>query len=165
MSVRFRFLVPVLALLVIGLPACAGNSYQKKIGDTLMGALGSSPDLSMLNDLVKKAGVEDLLAGIQPMTLLAPTNKAFESLGKETLDSLAKPENADQLLGILRNHVVTGSISPEQLGGSLESVAGNSLDFGSEDGALTVEGAHVGQSVQASNGWIHKIDQVLVPGN
>jgi uncharacterized surface protein with fasciclin (FAS1) repeats len=164
MSVRSRFLVlPLVAALLIGLPACAGNSYQKKIGDTLAGILGSSPDLSMLNDLVKQAGVEDLLAGIQPMTLLAPTNDAFQALGKETLDGLTQPENADQLVNILKNHVVPGSLDSSQLTGELESAAGGTLGFSGSGDDLMVNGAHVEESTQASNGWLHKVDQVLLP--
>ena len=163
MSVRNRFLVSLLALAVLGLPSCAGTSYQKKISDTIMGQLNSDTDLSTLADLIKSAGVEDLLAGIQPMTLLAPSNDAFKALGKDTMNSLKDPANAEQLLGLLKNHVIQGSKGPDDLTGALTTVGDANLTFAGDGEELTVNGAKVSDSMQATNGWIHEVDQVLVP--
>ena len=51
--------------------------------------------------LLQAADLVDTLSGPGPFTVFAPTNDAFAKIDAATLESLAKPENKDQLTAIL----------------------------------------------------------------
>jgi uncharacterized surface protein with fasciclin (FAS1) repeats len=138
----------------------------------------NSPDHTTLVAAVKAAGLVDTLSGPGPFTVFAPTNEAFAKLPEDTVDTLLKPENKDQLVKILTYHVVAGKVSSKDLikmikkgGGKvdLKTVSGGtitaSLDMGKvvltdeKGGKATVTIADVFQS----NGVIHVIDAVLLP--
>src|SRR5918997_720952 len=61
----------------------------------------NSKDHETLVTAVKAAGLVDTLSGKGPFTVFAPTDAAFEKLPNGTVQSLVKPENKQQLTGIL----------------------------------------------------------------
>jgi hypothetical protein len=107
-----------------------------------------------------------VLAGEGPLTVLAPTDEAFAKLPAGTVDALLQPENRDQLVTILKNHVIAGSVT---LAKALEardapSLQGSKISFRFEDGRVLVGNASLLKAdILASNGVIHVIDQVLLP--
>ena len=115
---------------------------------------------------VKAAGLVDALKGEGPVTLFAPTDAAFAALPPGTLDELLKPENKDQLAGILKLHVISGKkvTSADLKGKTLKAATLNGeVDIDGTQGVM-VEGAKViTADVMASNGIIHVIDKVLLP--
>ncbi len=116
---------------------------------------------------VKAAGLVDTLKGPGPFTVFAPTNEAFAKLPPGTLENLLKPENKDQLQKILTYHVVAGRVTSKDVArlDSVKTVEGGSLAIRAENGAVTVNNAHVTKTdIAASNGVIHVIDTVLLPG-
>lgn len=124
-------------------------------------------DFTKLVAAVQAAGLEETLRGDGPFTVFAPTDAAFDKLGKETLDTLLKPESKDKLAGILTFHVVPSKALAGDLtdGQQLTTVNGEKLTVSIKDGVVTVGGAKVTSAdIEASNGVIHVIDTVLVPG-
>ena len=128
---------------------------------------------------VKAAGLVDTLASPGPFTVFAPTNAAFEKLPAGTVDSLLKPENKAALTDVLTYHVVPGRLTAADLaaraqanGGKavLTTVQGGKLTIWQQDGAWYVGDAKGGKAkigpadVLQSNGVIHVIDGVLLPG-
>lgn len=120
--------------------------------------------------LLAAAGAADLvdaLKGDGPLTILAPTDDAFAKLGNDTIQNLLKPENKETLQRILLYHVVSGSVSSTDAlkAGSAPTLAGPAVSFALSGGRLQVNGSVnvVGNDVQASNGVIHIIDEVLLP--
>ncbi|MCA8948353.1 MAG: fasciclin domain-containing protein [Planctomycetes bacterium] len=114
----------------------------------------------------KAAGLVRTLAGDGPLTVLAPTDEAFEALPEGTVASLLRRENRAELKRILSYHVIAGRVYADQAVAAMaaKSVSGEPLRFGIEGGRLQVEGANVvGSDVQASNGVIHVVDRVLMP--
>ena len=83
-----------------------------------------------------------------------------------TVDTLLRPENREQLVAILKNHVFAGRVT---LAKALEvreaaSLQGSKITFKFEDGRVLVgSAALVKADMGASNGIIHVIDQVLIP--
>ncbi|MBK7403691.1 MAG: fasciclin domain-containing protein [Phycisphaerales bacterium] len=115
----------------------------------------------------KAAGLADALMGDGPLTVFAPTDEAFAKLPKGTVESLLKPENRDKLAAILKYHVVKGRVDAGAAAGAgtATTLGGGALRIDIEDGRLCVEGAKiVASDVDASNGVIHVIDSVLLPG-
>lgn len=120
---------------------------------SLLGAMGSNPNLSGLTGLLKSAGGLDKLVGKAPFTLLAPSNEALKGVSQEALQSLLKPENKDQLTSLLKKHILPGKLTPDQINaGGLKDAAGNALDLG---------GAKITESIPTKNGLIQVIDKVL----
>lgn len=114
----------------------------------------------------KAAGLADTLATKGPFTIFAPTDAAFAALGEDTLAELLKPENKDKLAGILKYHVVAGTMPAAKVVAAkeLESLQGSPLAIVVEGKKVTVAGANVVKTdVMASNGVIHVIDAVVLP--
>lgn len=115
---------------------------------------------------VEAAGLTDALTGDQPVTVFAPTDKAFAALPKSTWEALLKPENRDQLIAILSLHAVPGKISAGDAlnAGKAKSLGGEALEFGIVDGLFKVNGVTIVKTdIVCDNGVIHVIDAVLLP--
>lgn len=141
---------------------------------------GNSKDHTTLVAAVKAAGLVDTLSGPGPFTVFAPTNKAFAKLPKDTVPTLLKPDNKSKLSGILTYHVVSGRLTAAELmkrvkdgGGkaTLKTVNGATLTvMKSGMSGLVVTDAKGGKSkvtiadVLQSNGVIHVVDTVMMPG-
>jgi len=129
----------------------------------------SLPDFSTLVAAVLAAGVEDALANAGPLTVFAPLNSAFAKLPEGTVETLVKPENKEKLAFILVNHVAPANYPIKQLkkearkGRKLYMASGKYLVVENKDGEIYVGGTKILKSVKVSNGWIHVIDDVLVP--
>ncbi len=114
----------------------------------------------------KAADLVETLSGKGPFTVFAPTDAAFEKLGKKTIAELLKPENKPKLAAILTYHVVGSKLPAAKVTGekSLMSLQGSPLAIEVMDGKVRIGGANVVTTdVMASNGIIHVIDTVLMP--
>ena len=127
-------------------------------------AIGSK-DHSTLVAAVKAGGLVDALSNAGPFTVFAPTNAAFEKLPAGTVEGLLKPEKKADLVNILEYHTYVGALKPEyfQNGQSYEQVNAKKVDITVKDGKTYVNGSEIVGSVQTSNGWIHVINDVLLP--
>ena len=98
---------------------------------------------------------------------IAPTDEAFAKLPEGTVESLLKPENQDQLKAILTYHVVPGKTMSSDLAGKqveVESVEGSAIPIDATGDNVMVGDATVTQAdVEADNGVIHVIDEVIQP--
>src|SRR5690242_3246020 len=139
----------------------------------------NSKDHTTLVAAVKAAGLVDTLQSPGPFTVFAPTNDAFAKLPAGTVETLLKPENKKTLTNVLTYHVVAGRMSAKDLmekvksgGGKamLKTVEGADLTVSMKDGKLWIwdakgDSAQITiQNVNQSNGVIHVIDTVLLPG-
>ena len=139
----------------------------------------NSKDHTTLVAAVKAAGLVPTLESKGPFTVFAPTNEAFKKLPAGTVETLLKPENKKTLTNVLTYHVVPGRLSAKDLmekvkagGGKamLKTVEGADLTFEMKDGKLWVidakgDTAQVTiRNVMQSNGVIHVIDTVMLPG-
>jgi uncharacterized surface protein with fasciclin (FAS1) repeats len=145
----------------------------------VMNAINSA-DHTTLVAAVKAAGLVDALNGKGPFTVFAPTNEAFNDLPPGTVDTLLKPENKATLTKILTYHVVPGNYSSTELRkmimaghgeATLKTLEGGTLTFmmnGSQNIVVKDEKGNVADisiyDVRQSNGVIHVIDRVLMPG-
>ncbi len=126
-------------------------------------------DFSTLVAAIEAAGVQDAVVNAGPLTIFAPLNSAFDKLPAGTVETLLKPENKTKLAFILTNHVAPANYPIKQLkkeakkGRKLYMASGKYLTVENKDGKIFVDGVPVIKSVKVSNGWIHVIDQVLVP--
>jgi len=129
----------------------------------------SLPDFSTLVAAIGAAGVEDAVVNAGPLTIFAPLNSGFDKLPEGTVETLVKPENKAKLAFILTNHVAPANYPVKQLKKEaakerkLYMASGKYLVVEEKAGEIFVGGTKVLKSVKVSNGWIHVIDDVLVP--
>jgi uncharacterized surface protein with fasciclin (FAS1) repeats len=139
----------------------------------------NSKDHTTLVAAVKAAGLVETLSGDGPFTVFAPTNSAFGKLPAGTVESLLKPENKAQLTKILTCHVVSANAMSSAIKKMIKDDAGmhpvktvGGCTFTAKlrgDSIVLVDGkGHEATvtiaNVKQSNGVIHVIDTVLLPG-
>ncbi|MGY5848110.1 fasciclin domain-containing protein [Salegentibacter sp. HM20] len=131
-------------------------------------AIGSE-DHSTLVTAVQAAGVENSLVNVGPLTVFAPTNAAFDKLPKGTVEDLLKPENKAKLAYILKHHVAPSNYPIETLmknverGRSLYMASGENIEVSREGDDIYVGGTKIIGTVRASNGWVHIVEDVILP--
>lgn len=140
-----------------------GNAPSKDIVETAAEA-GS---FSTLLAAAEAAGLVDVLKSDGPFTVFAPTDDAFAALPEGTVEALlADPE---ALREVLTYHVVPGKVMASDVV-ELEhatTVQGGHLTISTYNGTVRLNGeAQVtATDIEASNGVIHVIDAVVVPGS
>ncbi|TVP78569.1 MAG: fasciclin domain-containing protein [Gemmatimonadales bacterium] len=111
------------------------------------------------------AGLVETLQSEGPFTVFAPTDEAFDALPEGTVEALlADPE---ALQAILLYHVIADRVMAAQVleTDQATSVQGGYLQFNVDGDNVFVNDATVIQTdIEASNGVIHVIDSVLIPG-
>ncbi len=136
---------------------------QADIVDTAVAA----GQFNTLAAALKAAGLVDTLKGAGPFTVFAPTDAAFAALPAGTVENLLKPENKAKLASILTYHVVPGSYPAARVTtlDKATTVQGGQVDITVAGSGVKVDDANVVTAdVNASNGVIHVIDKVLMPG-
>ena len=123
---------------------------------------------------VQAAGLEETLRGEGPFTVFAPTDDAFAALPAGTLDTLLADPTGD-LADILTYHVVEGEVMAADVAGldgqevtTVNGATSRSRSATTAASTLTDAAGNTVTVVQtdiaASNGVIHVIDGVLLPG-
>jgi uncharacterized surface protein with fasciclin (FAS1) repeats len=131
-------------------------------------------DFTTLVTAVQAAGLEETLRGPGPFTVFAPTDDAFAALPAGTVDTLLADPTGD-LADILTYHVVDGAVMAADVAGldgqDVATVNGATfaVEVGDDGGVSLTDAAGntvtvVQTDIAASNGVIHVIDGVLLPG-
>ncbi len=139
----------------------------------------NSKDHTTLVAAVKAAGLVETLSGPGPFTVFAPVNAAFDALPAGTVDTLLKPEMKGDLTKVLTCHVVAADVMSDAIGKMIADDGGThavttvggcvlQAKMTSDTITLTDETGGVATvtiaDVDQSNGVIHVIDKVLLPG-
>lgn len=134
-------------------------------GPTIVDIAVSSESFQTLTAALDAADLVTTLQGEGPFTVFAPTDEAFAALPPGTLDALLLPENRDILVSILTYHVVPGNVmSTDLVSGAVTTAEGRPIMVEvSESGVMVNNASVVMADIEASNGVIHVIDQVILP--
>ena len=174
-SNRSGFSIPAIALLALGVMGAASDMLparastpdhhgKKNIVQTAVGA-GSFKTLAKA---LEAADLVDALQGKGPFTVFAPTDEAFAKIPAGTLAELLKPENKEKLRSILLYHVVPGRVVAADVvklnGREVKTLEGSKVRINTEDGVMVDNARVVKTDVMTSNGVIHVIDTVIMPG-
>ena len=123
-----------------------------------------TPDLSTLVGALVATGLDDALSGTGPFTVFAPTNAAFDKLDDDILNNIIA--NPALLTSLLQYHVVSGDVmSTDLTNGPVQTLlSGQTIDVDISNG-VTLNGSSnvTSADIDASNGVIHIIDEVLFP--
>ncbi|MBF9032052.1 fasciclin domain-containing protein [Rhodobacterales bacterium HKCCE3408] len=139
----------------------------------------NSPIHTTLVAAVQAAGLVDTLTSEGPFTVFAPTDDAFAALPQDQVAALLEPRNRDRLVEILTCHVVAAEVFSDAIAGmiaddggahAVPTVGGCTLTARMSGGTITLTDEQgrtatvTVADVDQSNGVIHVIDTVLLPG-
>ena len=123
-------------------------------------------NFTKLHNAMKAADLVKTYEGIGPFTFFAPTDAAFEKLAEGELEKLLKDKA--KLAAIINFHAIRGAVLAKDLKArDSRSLQGQSLTFAEAEGSsgFSVNGATISrQEIEASNGVIHAIDTLMMPG-
>lgn len=135
---------------------------------SVLATLEGDGRFTTLINLLNQTGLIDMVRNAADMTLFAPTDDAFAELPPERLEQLtADVSEEGELYHILRYHIVGDSLTLNQIATDryIPTLEGRPLIVETdEDLAVFLNGNRLSQrGIQASNGIIHVVDQVLNP--
>jgi len=145
-----------------GVPTSGEGSVEGMADDPVATAASNNPLLKTLVAAVTEADLVDTLNSAENLTVFAPTDDAFAAIPKKDLKALLKDKEA--LTTVLTHHVVGEQLSPEDLAGEHETLAGDMVTVEGEGEDFTVDGAAVVcGNVPVANATVYVVDQVLMP--
>jgi uncharacterized surface protein with fasciclin (FAS1) repeats len=134
-------------------------------------AVSTVPPLSTLTQAVIAANLVDVVNTRGEVTVLAPSNGAFDALGPDALPALLA--DVPRLTTLLTHHVIAGRLTPDELPGEHTTLNGDSITVAGPADAptiaaeQTVAGATAATvvcgNVPTANATVYVIDQVLTP--
>lgn len=131
--------------------------------NSLTDRAAADSDLSVLVALMTIAGIDLTVPG--ELTLLAPSNAAFNKLPEDTVQFLVGPEGKDVLTKILKYHVLAGIFTSSELedGAELVTLQGDTVTVSIDQTVSFNQAVVVAVDILSNNGVLHKIDDVLMP--
>ncbi len=139
---------------------------------TLKEAAAATGVLAKMTEATKLAGLDNPEVDVGPLTLLAPSDEAFDALPQGIREKLLAPENRALLTDLLLYHAIPGLYPTERLlkakvrNYTISAIDGSALEINKrmKTGEIDIAGAKIVRSdVTASDGIIHVIDKVLIP--
>lgn len=119
---------------------------------------------STLVAALKATNLVETLSGKGPFTVFAPTDDAFALLPAGAVEALLA--DTPKLTRILTYHVIAGSAPAAVVAGAPAhtTVEGGEIKITHDNDRVLVNDATiVAADIEASNGYIHVIDHVLMP--
>ncbi|CAN5242868.1 hypothetical protein BH23GEM2_BH23GEM2_25890 [soil metagenome] len=150
--------------------ADAGTASKRAAGwrpkENILEIAAASGRFETLGRAVKAAGFTEMLSAAGPITLFAPTDKAFLKLPPAELSALLADKA--KLQKLLSHHVVPSKVRAprSQVPSSVTTHGGEQIEIRvvPEDGGYAVSDARIVKTnIRASNGVIHAIDTILTP--
>ena len=163
---------------MLALTACGSDSAEDADGGgaissgTLAALIEDQGELSTTADILGDTGLQNVFDGNAPYTIFAPTDDAFQAL-EIPLDG---EEAQAARVAILREHIVPGFLTRDDIVGAIESGGGsvemqtmgsNTLTFSEDGDTLLVtssdgtEARVAGAGMSGANGSVFPIDGVL----
>jgi uncharacterized surface protein with fasciclin (FAS1) repeats len=176
-STKLNITMMAAALMIsVSVPALAGScgsstkhthaeSASMEVKTQAIFPLAEEAGFTTLVAAVKAAGLEGVLTNDGPFTVFAPTDEAFAKLPEGTVESLLA--NPEQLKKVLLYHVVSGNVMASDVVklNSAQTLNGTLVAIDVKDGVKVNDSNVIKTDIAASNGTVHVIDTVLIPGN
>ena len=157
----------------------AAHNHNHAAQPNLVQAAAANDDFETLVAAVQAADLAGALSGDGPFTVFAPTDSAFDALPAGTVQTLLQPANKGALTDVLTYHVVAGRVGSDDLirlirdgngHARIETLGGETLVARLANGRIVLTDNEDRQvlvtqaDIAVSNGVIHALDRVLLPG-
>lgn len=181
-SRRQALLAAVAATLMLA--SCSGGNDDDNKGaataevssETLAKEVADADNLSVVSGALSDAGLAAVFDSAAAYTIFTPEDSAFDALG-DAGKQLREPEQRPALIAILRDHIVPGYLTPEDISNAIDvsddkkvqmhTMGGHTLTFTSSGDTVTVtnedgsSAQFAGNALRASNGVAIPLDAVL----
>jgi uncharacterized surface protein with fasciclin (FAS1) repeats len=154
----------------------AGEPTAQVSRETLATVVADADGLSVAANAMSDAGLAQVFDGAAAYTMLVPQDSAFEALG-EPGQALRSPEQRAAMVAVLRDHIVPGYLTPEDIANAIDQADNGSVKMrtmGDHAVTFTQEGETItatsedgstakfaGDALRASNGVAIPVDGVL----
>lgn len=177
MNVR-TCLAAIAVMGLVPLAACSDNADEEaaapaKAGGDLASALAGADDLSQFSAALTGAGLAEVFKGPGDYTVLAPDDAAFDKLG-DSGKQLQQPDQKAILAAILREHILPGAMTREDIAQALDNAKGTpvtvatmgsgAVQFSKEGDAIIATGAD-GSRATLSADAVKGTNGVAIPIN
>jgi len=163
MKLSFKFILPILFTVITMSFTSCGDDEEVVTPSTIVDVALADAQFSTLTSALTKAELVSALQGTGPFTVFAPNNAAFTKAGITSLDGLSK----DALTPILTSHVLNGKVLAADVksGGVSTLNTNNNIYLSVNSTGVYINGniKVIATDVDASNGVIHVIDNVIIP--
>jgi transforming growth factor-beta-induced protein len=150
---------------LIFMASCKKDSTDPTPTKDIVQIAQSNSDLTTLVTALNAANLTSALQGTGPFTVFAPSNAAFDKLAPGVLDILIA--NPTALADVLKYHVVSGKVMSDNLStGMIQTLlTGKTISVNVSGMVVKLNGSSnvTTADVQATNGVVHIIDEVLLP--
>jgi uncharacterized surface protein with fasciclin (FAS1) repeats len=146
------------------LVALSLGSIAQLGSQTISQIIVNSDDHTTLAEALEVAGLASTFNSPGSYTFFAPTDEAFAALPSGVLESLLA--NPEQLAQVLRYHVLGFSLFSASFSNGLvlNTLNGQQVSFTVNSQGIFVNNALITvQNIQATNGYVHVINAVLIP--
>jgi uncharacterized surface protein with fasciclin (FAS1) repeats len=144
------------------IPTSGDGSFDGMATAPVASAASANPLLKTLVAAVTKANLVDTLNSADGITVFAPTDDAFGKIPPKQLNAVLADKAT--LTKILTHHVVAGQLSPDQIDGTHQTLAKDSITVQGDEKGMTVDGAHVlCGNIPTANATVYVVDSVLMP--
>ena len=127
--------------------------------------VNTDKNLKTLKKGLHYSDIDQLLSSSGPFTFFAPTDIAFEKLGNTYMESMLTSANKAALTDLLHTHIVSGSISFQNLkdGDRLKTLNGKELLVERKNGRVNIDGTPIDiRQHRITNGVLHSTDSVFI---
>ena len=135
---------------------------------TILQIANADRNLSTLIKGLKAADLEEILNGIGPFPIFAPVNFAFSKLAPaDSFEDMIRDGNKTRISDIISYHVIAGKKMLRDFinGQKLKTINGKDVAITVKDGEVHINGARIlAKDRQGSNGIVHSVDTVNIPG-
>ena len=150
------------------------NNVEETKEHDVLTLLRMEESLSTFVQLLDQSGLDASVEFAGPVTILAPTNEAFQELTKEQYEKLTDPENRVMLSRIIQAHILPNKVymSEFQENQMIETSDGEvipvetagAVNPAAEPASVVIGGASIVKSdVEAKDAVIHVVDNVIIP--
>ena len=144
------------------IPTDGKGSFDGMVTDPVATAASNNPLLKTLVAAVTQADLVDTLNSAPALTVFAPTDDAFGKIPKTDLDAVLADKPT--LQKILTHHVVEGQLGPDEIVGTHDTLAGDTITIKGELPELKAnEATIICGNIPTANATVYVIDTVMMP--
>ncbi len=146
------------------IPTSGEGSFNGMATAPVASAASANPLLTTLVAAVTEAGLVDTLNSADALTVFAPTDDAFGKIPAKTLNAVLADKAT--LTKILTHHVIAGQLSPDEIAGTHDTLAGDTLTVEGSGDSFTVAGDDAQVlcgNIPTANATVYVVDTVLMP--
>ncbi len=157
----------LMSVLLAGVSHAEDTEFTQQLELDVWGYIGDNPEHALMAGAFKRLEIDAILQDyVTGAVIVAPLDSAVNRVDPEIADRVRSDAVAATTLAA--HHIPRVRVKPEDMLGVLNKVvvptySDEEMVFRREGDSITVNGIPVVEAVEVSNGWIYRIDNVMLP--